>query len=75
MKQVETSCNLCRQSSFKVREDDEPPFRVLECLNCRLVFVHPFPDIVKLAVHYEEDYYRDWISEQKKSGSGCGKAD
>jgi len=65
VKPVETSCNLCGQNSFKVREDDDPPFRVLECLNCRLVFVHPFPDIATLAVHYDADYYRDWICQQK----------
>jgi 2-polyprenyl-3-methyl-5-hydroxy-6-metoxy-1,4-benzoquinol methylase len=28
--------------------------------------VHPFPDIDNLAVHYDEDYYREWISAQKK---------
>jgi 2-polyprenyl-3-methyl-5-hydroxy-6-metoxy-1,4-benzoquinol methylase len=65
MKPVETICNLCGQGSFKVREDDEPPFRVLECRNCGLVFVDPVPDIAKLADHYDEDYYRDWISAQK----------
>ena len=65
MRQVETSCNFCGQRRFTVLEEDEPPFRVLECLNCGLVFVDPFPDIAKLAVHYDEDYYRDWISEQK----------
>jgi 2-polyprenyl-3-methyl-5-hydroxy-6-metoxy-1,4-benzoquinol methylase len=66
VKPVEASCNLCGKNSFKVREDDETPFRVLECLNCGLVFVHPFPDIDKLAVHYGEDYYREWIYQQKK---------
>ena len=65
MKPVETRCNLCGQNSFKVREEDEPPFRVLECRNCGLAFVDPVPDSTGLAVHYDEDYYRDWISEQK----------
>jgi 2-polyprenyl-3-methyl-5-hydroxy-6-metoxy-1,4-benzoquinol methylase len=27
--------------------------------------VYPFPDIDMLAVHYDEDYYRDWINQQK----------
>jgi 2-polyprenyl-3-methyl-5-hydroxy-6-metoxy-1,4-benzoquinol methylase len=65
MNPVETFCNLCGQRSFKIREDDEPPFRVLECRNCGLVFVDPVPDIAGLACHYDEDYYRDWISKQK----------
>ncbi len=65
MKPVKTICNLCGQSSFKIRENDEPPFKVLECRSCGLAFVHPVPDIAGLAVHYDEDYYRDWISEQK----------
>lgn len=60
-----TPCNLCGHGAFKVREEDDPPFRVLECLHCGLVFVHPFPDPGGLADHYDENYYRAWITQQK----------
>lgn len=65
MEQFDIKCNLCGQSNFRIREDDEPPFRVLTCRICGLVFVHPFPDVTGLAAHYDEDYYREWITEQK----------
>lgn len=66
MKTAEPVCNFCGHKDFKVREEAEPPFRVLECRNCGLVFVHPFPDVSGLAVHYDKDYYRDWIGAQKE---------
>jgi 2-polyprenyl-3-methyl-5-hydroxy-6-metoxy-1,4-benzoquinol methylase len=59
------TCNLCGQSNFRIREEDDLPFRVLECRICGLVFVHPFPEVVGLAAHYDENYYRDWMTEQK----------
>lgn len=65
MEQFDIRCNLCGQSSFRVLEDDEPPFYVLKCRICGLIFVYPFPDAAKLAVHYDERYYREWIDEQK----------
>lgn len=65
MVQFDIKCNLCGQSDFRVREDDNPPFRVLECLICGLVFVYPFPDPGGLAGHYDENYYREWITQQK----------
>lgn len=65
MGEFEIVCNFCGQSNFGVREDNEPPFRVLECRICGLVFVHPFPDVARLAAHYDENYYQDWITEQR----------
>lgn len=65
LKSIDALCNLCGQEEFKVREDDDPPFRVLECMHCGLVFVHPFPDSSGLADHYDEKYYRAWITQQK----------
>jgi ubiquinone/menaquinone biosynthesis C-methylase UbiE len=65
MKQFDVKCNLCGQDDFRIREEDEAPFRVLECRTCGLAFVHPMPDPVGLAGHYDENYYRAWIIQQK----------
>jgi 2-polyprenyl-3-methyl-5-hydroxy-6-metoxy-1,4-benzoquinol methylase len=69
MEQLDVRCNLCGENQFRIREDDEPPFRVLECRRCGLVFVHPLPDPTGLAGHYDENYYRAWITEQKDKRS------
>ncbi|MFA6434231.1 MAG: class I SAM-dependent methyltransferase [Elusimicrobiales bacterium] len=66
MKPQEPCCNLCGGSRFKIREKAEEPFKVLQCLDCGLVFVHPLPDPAGLAAHYDERYYRDWIGAQKE---------
>lgn len=63
---AEPVCNLCGEKRFKIREVAEPPFKVLQCLGCGLVFVHPFPDGAGLAEHYDESYYKDWIGAQKE---------
>ena len=61
----ETKCNLCGQRQFKSVEEDQQPFKVLKCLNCSLVFVHPHPPSVELESHYDDGYYDEWISKQK----------
>ena len=58
-------CNLCAEKQFSIIEDDEKPFSVLKCVHCGLVFVNPVPDLPYLATHYDEDYYADWIGNQK----------
>ena len=62
---LDVSCNLCGQSNFTVLEEDQPPFRVLKCNHCSLIFVYPRPDHSELIGHYNEDYYVDWIGTQK----------
>jgi len=64
---AEISCNLCGQKAFKVIEDDDPPFKVLQCEVCSLVFVYPIPDRTELEDHYDDRYYCDWINSQKES--------
>lgn len=66
MRPSEPRCNLCGENRFKIREEAEPPFKVLQCLGCGLVFVHPFPETAGLATHYDESYYKDWIGAQKE---------
>jgi|WetSurMetagenome_2_1015567.scaffolds.fasta_scaffold00525_8 2-polyprenyl-3-methyl-5-hydroxy-6-metoxy-1,4-benzoquinol methylase len=60
------SCDLCAGKEFRVLEED-PPFRVLRCLQCSLTFVHPVPEGAALAEHYDGDYYREWIGPGRKS--------
>jgi glycosyltransferase involved in cell wall biosynthesis/2-polyprenyl-3-methyl-5-hydroxy-6-metoxy-1,4-benzoquinol methylase len=60
------SCNLCGGSAYKVRETAEPPFKVLECLDCGLVRVSPLPAAAALSEHYDKEYYRDWLDAQRE---------
>lgn len=63
-------CNLCGQREFTVLEDDQSPFKVLQCTNCSLVFVHPHPDYSELKGHYGDHYYVDWIGAQRQRRIG-----
>lgn len=63
----EINCNLCAQNKFKVIEQDEAPFNVLECENCSLVFVYPLPDRNELKEHYDDTYYRAWLDSHQES--------
>lgn len=62
----ETICNLCGHYDFRVIEKDESSFQVLKCNHCALVFVDPQPDSDELRDHYSENYYSEWINQQKK---------
>ncbi len=62
---VQAHCNLCGHNRFRVIERDESPFQVLRCHNCGLVFVHPHPGPDELKDHYCENYYSEWINQQK----------
>ena len=59
-------CNLCGRSEFKIIEDHEPPFKVIQCAYCRLLFVNPFPEKAALIKHYDENYYTEWLAAQSK---------
>ena len=61
----EISCNLCGGREFTVIEE-EPPFQVLQCRDCSLVFVYPFPDSTELEDHYDKAYYGAWLDEQRE---------
>ena len=62
----EIVCNLCGEARFRVVEEDEAPFRVLRCLRCSLIFVNPQPDARALGEHYDGDYYRAWMGDQRE---------
>jgi SAM-dependent methyltransferase len=57
-------CNLCQQDRFEVVDVADNSYRVLQCLNCSLVFVDPLPDPCFLADHYDASYYADWSTRQ-----------
>ena len=59
------ACNLCGHDGFRVLESDTPPYRVLCCRRCRLVFVDPAPPAKALCEHYDGDYYHEWIDAQR----------
>lgn len=56
------TCPLCGGAGpFRVLEEGlEPPFRVLACPVCDYGFVHPLPDVERLAAAYGESYYEPW---------------
>ncbi len=56
------TCPLCGGTGpFRVLEEGlEPPFRVLACPVCDYGFVHPLPDVERLAAAYGESYYEPW---------------
>ena len=57
-------CNLCGQNRTRIIQKAEPPFQVVKCLNCGLVYTNPQPDINTVKAHYQEAYYREWIDSQ-----------
>jgi SAM-dependent methyltransferase len=58
-------CPLCRSARYEIVEHAEPPYRVVRCSNCGLAYVAPVPDVGALSLHYNEDYYAEWISTQR----------
>jgi len=62
---LQAHCNLCDHNRFRVVEIEAPSFHVLECRNCGLVFVHPYPESDALKRHYDRSYYSEWINQQK----------
>jgi 2-polyprenyl-3-methyl-5-hydroxy-6-metoxy-1,4-benzoquinol methylase len=65
MTALQAYCNLCGHNNFRIIEKDEFPFQVLKCGSCGLVFVHPHPGRDQLKSHYCENYYSEWINQQK----------
>jgi len=60
------SCNLCGLDSTRTVQKSEPPFKVVKCTNCNLVYTNPQPHQEDIEAHYKESYYRDWIDKQMK---------
>ncbi|MFH1772354.1 MAG: class I SAM-dependent methyltransferase [Candidatus Omnitrophota bacterium] len=57
------SCNLCGQDNAKVIETSLES-KVVQCRNCRLVYVNPQPAASALWEHYDKAYYEPWMSGQ-----------
>ena len=59
-------CPLCHSARCEIAEHAEPPYRVVRCSDCDLAYVDPIPDVGELSLHYNQDYYAEWISNQRK---------
>ena len=57
-------CPVCSRAPTRTVETAEPPFRVVRCQECGLVYVDPVPDATDLSRHYSRDYYAEWVSSQ-----------
>jgi len=57
-------CNLCGQNRTQIIQKAEPPYQVVKCLNCGLVYTNPQPHQENIETHYKEAYYKDWIDKQ-----------
>ncbi len=59
-------CNLCGKDNTELVERAQEPYSVVKCSQCGLVYVNPRPSIEDLSTCYLEDYYSEWIKEQRK---------
>jgi 2-polyprenyl-3-methyl-5-hydroxy-6-metoxy-1,4-benzoquinol methylase len=58
------ACNLCGGNETSLVQACEPPYSVVKCVKCGLVYTNPQPDFTVLEDHYQEEYYREWIRRQ-----------
>ena len=63
-------CQYCKSENFRVIEASFDPYRVLKCESCEIVFVHPKPKMNDLKNHYDNEYYSDWIDQQRPKRMG-----
>lgn len=63
---MNSHCPICRAVLCQIVEYAEPPHRVVRCVECGMVYVDPLPDSEKLTRHYNESYYAEWVSSQRK---------
>lgn len=63
-------CPVCRSVPRDIVEHAEPPYHVVRCADCGLVYVDPIPAPDELSRHYNQDYYAEWISIQRKKREG-----
>jgi len=60
MKNLSVECNVCSGRNFKIIQEGQMPYKILECLNCGLVFVEPQPQRTDLSSHYNNNYFQPW---------------
>jgi SAM-dependent methyltransferase len=63
---TDSRCPLCGSAPCEIVEPTEPPYSVVRCSDCDLVYVDPIPDAIELSRHYNHDYYAEWISAQRE---------
>jgi SAM-dependent methyltransferase len=63
---TKSHCPVCRTALRQLVEQAEPPYQVVRCSDCGLVYVDPTPDAGELFRHYNQDYYAEWIFRQRQ---------
>ena len=69
----EPQCDLCGSEKGEVVEVCRDPYRVIRCVDCGLVYVHPHPQAEKLNNAYGEGYYSEWADQQSHARSKMWK--
>ncbi len=64
MRLTAVGCPVCPAAPVRTVEAVEPPYRVLRCQGCGLVYVDPAPAAASLSQHYSRDYYVEWVTSQ-----------
>ncbi len=62
---LERPCVLCGAQRAYLFQHSDNLHRVVECAQCKLIYVDPLPTRTELEHHYDEAYYSEWISSQK----------
>jgi SAM-dependent methyltransferase len=62
---MKKNCPVCGAANLNLFQEAEPPYRVLRCAGCGIVFVDPQPETITGV--YEDEYYRPWIDSQEVS--------
>jgi 2-polyprenyl-3-methyl-5-hydroxy-6-metoxy-1,4-benzoquinol methylase len=60
----EIVCNFCGNKENILYQKSKPPYNVVKCTKCGLVYTNPQPDLDFLEEHYNKEYYDKWIKEQ-----------
>ncbi len=67
---LERPCVLCGARKAYLFQHSDPLHRVVECAQCKLIYVDPLPKRTELEHHYDEAYYSEWISSQRVPREG-----
>ncbi|MBA7597474.1 Ubiquinone biosynthesis O-methyltransferase [subsurface metagenome] len=60
-----TRCNLCNQDRTKVIWQ-EPPYRIVRCQNCGLIYLNPRPEAKELVQLYSREYFTNYYLKNRE---------
>ncbi len=58
-------CNLCNQDRTKVIWQ-EPPYRIVRCQNCGLIYLNPRPEAKELVQLYSREYFTNYYLKNRE---------